>query len=279
MRVLIVDDHEVVRRGVRSLLLGRYDVCGEAVDGHDALEQALALRPDIIVMDVSMPNLNGLEATRQLRALLPNCEILILSQHESSEMARQAFNAGARGYLVKGSISNDLLSALATISRHEPYFQPDIMDAASPSGLDVLEILQRSAAFERALRESEQLYRSTFELAGVGVAHISPEGRWLRVNPKLCEITGYSESELLQLTFQDLAHPEDLAADIAQGEQIRAGVLDKYSAERRCVRKDGSHIWVNLTVSGVRDSAGKLKHFISVMEDISERRDAEAARS
>ncbi len=282
MRVLLVDDHEVVRRGVRSLLLGqkKYEICGEAVDGQDALEKARALKPDVIIMDVSMPNLNGLEATRQVRGWLPDCEVLILSQHESPEMVRQAINAGARGFVAKRSIGKDLISALESVARNEPFFDSAVLKNVNPSGnLDVQEILQRSAAFERALRESEQLYRSTFELAAVGVAHVSPEGRWLRVNKKLCEIVGYSESELLKLTFQQITHPDDLLADLAETAKIVSGDLDTFSMEKRYIRKDGSQVWVNLSVAGARDATGKLKHFISVIEDISERREAHDARS
>jgi PAS domain S-box-containing protein len=282
MRVLIVDDHEVVRRGVRSLLQSKegFDVCGEAVDGRDAVEKAGSLKPDVIVMDVSMPNLNGLEATRLIRNILPDCEILILSQHESAEMARQALNAGARGYVVKRSIAKDLVAALENVSRHEPFFDPAIWDGVEPSGhLDVQEILQRSAAFEQALRESEQLYRSTFELAAIGVAHVLPDGRWLRVNRKLCEIVGYSEAELLQITFQEITHPEDLAADLAETKKLLRGEQDMFSMEKRYIRKDGSIVWVNLTVSVARDTEGKVKHFISVIEDIHERREADEARA
>src|ERR1700758_4488097 len=96
MRLLIVDDHEVVRRGVRSLLSEQagWDVCGEAVDGQDAVEKARGLKPDLIVRDVSMPRLNGLEATRQVRSILPGCEVLVLSQHENKEMARQSPQRG-----------------------------------------------------------------------------------------------------------------------------------------------------------------------------------------
>lgn len=282
MRVLIVDDHEVVRRGVRSLLLGQtsYELCGEAVDGQDALVKARALKPDVIVMDVSMPNLNGLECTRLMRNVLPDCEILILSQHESPEMARQALNAGARGYVAKRSIAKDLISALDKVSRHECFFDPTIWDTASPSGhLDIQDILQRSAAFEQALRESEQLYRSTFELAAVGVAHVKPDGRWLRVNKKLCEIVGYTEAELMQLTFQEITHPEDLPADLAETEKLLNGSLDTFSAKKRYIRKDGSPVWVNLTASVARDAGGKVKHLITVVEDIHERRESDLAQA
>src|SRR5258708_5535396 len=133
MRVLIVDDHEVVRKGVRSLLAqSRYEVCGERVDGEDAIEKAKQLKPDVIVMDVSMPKLNGLEATRQVLDILPEAEVLILSQHESPHMVREAFNAGARGYVVKSSIGKDLLAALEKVSRHEPFFHWAVADPTDP---------------------------------------------------------------------------------------------------------------------------------------------------
>src|ERR1700756_3361098 len=218
MRLLIVDDHEVVRRGIRSLLAhhNRWEVCGEAVDGQNAVDKARELKPDLIIMDVSMPRLNGLEATRQVRGILPDCEVLVLSQHENSEMARADLQTGARGYVVKSSISRDLVSAVAKASRHEYFFDPAVLDQTPTAHTDVEEILQRSAAFEHALRQSEQLYRSTFEMAGLGIPHISPEGRCLRVNRKLCEILGYSEPELLRLTLQDIIHPDDLEADLSQ---------------------------------------------------------------
>jgi len=279
MRLLVVDDHEVVRRGVRSLLSEQpgWDVCGEAVDGHDAVEKARDLNPDVVVMDVSMPVLNGLEATRQIRKLSPQCEVLILSQHDSSEMARQALKAGARGYVVKSSIAKDLVSAVKKVQRREYFFDPAILNQGSSTLVDVQEILQRSAAFEQALRESEELYRSTFELTAVGIAHVSPEGKWLRLNHKFCEIVGYSEAELLGLTFQDITHPEDLDADLSQAERVRKGELQTYSMEKRYLRKDGSAIWINLTVSAVRDSNGNLMHFIAVVEDINERKTAREA--
>src|SRR3954452_757280 len=281
MKILVVDDHEVVRRGVVSLLSSRpeYEVCGEAVDGRDAVEKAQELKPDVIVMDVSMPRLNGLEATRLVRRILPDSEVLILSQHESEEMVRQAFNAGARGYVVKSSIAKDLLNAVATIGKHESFLDRPTSSGTKPTrAVDAQEVLQRSAALEQALRESEELYRSTFELAPVGVAHVSPEGKWLRVNRKFCEITGYSKEELLNLTFQDLTYPEDLPGDLEQAQSMLDGHQDQYSIEKRYVRKNGSLVWINLTVSAVRDASRKLKYFISLIEDIDARKEADLAR-
>ena len=279
MRILVVDDHEVVRRGVVSLLQTRSDcaVCGEAVDGQDAVEKAQSLKPDIIIMDVSMPTLNGLEATRIIRNFLPQTEILVLSQHDAPEMARQAFKAGARAYVIKSSVGRNLAAALEKVSRHECYFDPAISEFAP--AVDLQEVLQRSAALEQALRESEQIYRTTFESAPIGVAHVTPDGRWLRVNRKLCEILGYAEDELLQTTFRQLTHPDDLSVDLAETAKLVRGELATFSMEKRYIRKDKSEVWVNLTASCARDSAGKIKHFISVIEDISERRQAEEAQA
>lgn len=276
---MIVDDHEVVRRGVRSILVQQHDVevCGEAVDGNDAVDRARELTPDLIVMDVSMPRLNGLEASRRIRSMLPNCEILILSQHDSPEMARQALNAGARGYVVKSSIVRDLVLAIHKVSNREYFFDPTILEQTPTTHIDVQEILQRSATFEKALRESEELYRSTFELTAVGIAHVDPDGQWLRVNKRLCEIVGYSERELLERTFKDITYHEDLVEDLAHAERVKKGEIETYSMEKRYVRKDGSLVWINLTVSGVRNVDGGLKHFISVVEDISERKRVEEA--
>jgi PAS domain S-box-containing protein len=279
IRVLVVDDHEFVRRGVRSLLETHYEVCGEAVNGQDALDKARALRPDVVVMDISMPRMNGLEATPLIRNLLTQCEVLILSQHESPQMVQQAFKVGARGYLVKTSIGKDLITAVEKVGRHESFFGSGVPAPSDPlSPIDSQEILQRSAALERALRESEELYRSTFELAGLGVAHVNLDGRWMRVNPKVCEITGYSESELLNLRFHEITHPDDRQASVAAMEDLKNGSIQRYSAEKRYLRKNGSSIWTNVTVSLVRDGAGQPRHFVTVVEDIGERRLAEEAQ-
>jgi two-component system sensor histidine kinase UhpB len=274
MRILVADDHDIIRRGVRSLLEDQPDfrICGEAVNGREAIEQALQLKPDAIIMDLSMPQVNGFEATREIRRLLPEVQVIILSQHDSTEVLREALNSGARGYVTKSSMDGGLIVALQKLRKQEEFIDPAIGQDVSNLP-NVQEILQRSAAFEKALVESEEQFRSTFELAAVGIAHIAPDGHWLRLNRKACEILGYPQEELLKLTFRDVTHPADLATDLAFREKLLAGLLPQYSMEKRYVRKNGSIVWVNLTVSSVRDSEDEVKYLIAVAEDINKRRE------
>ena len=123
-----------------------------------------------------------------------------------------------------------------------------------------------------AIRESEERFRATFEQAAVGVAHLSPDGTYLRVNEKFCEITGYSRAQLTGMTFRDITHPDDLETDIAQTERILRQEISTYSADRRYIRRDESVVWVHRTISLVRDSDGGPKYFISVIRDITDAR-------
>src|SRR5579872_2384852 len=123
IRILIADDHPVVRHGLRTLLEVQqgWEVVDEAADGLEALEKADRLNPDVILLDVSMPKMNGLEACRLIRKAVPESEILIVTQHESPQMMREALEAGARGYVVKSNAGRDLLSAVEAVSQHKPY--------------------------------------------------------------------------------------------------------------------------------------------------------------
>lgn len=136
-------------------------------------------------------------------------------------------------------------------------------------------LFQRKKA-EEALRESEERFRATFSQAAVGIAHVATDGRWLLVNQKLCDIVGYTHAELLERTFQDITFPDDLGADLEYVRQMLANEIQTYSLEKRYIRKDGSLVWINLTVSLVRNSSGRPQYFISIVEDISERKRLEA---
>lgn len=129
-RVMLVDDHMVVRRGVRALIesVSGWQVCAEASDGHEALMVAAEVRPDIIVMDLSMPKVGGIDATIQLRKMLPGVEVLILTMHEGDQLVGQALRAGARGYLVKSESEDKLIEAIEALAHHHPYFSPSVSE-------------------------------------------------------------------------------------------------------------------------------------------------------
>lgn len=151
------------------------------------------------------------------------------------------------------------------------------LDGAPEYYIAVIEDVTERRATTEALRESEQRYRNTFEKAAVGITHTSIEGRFLRVNGRFCEITGYPQTELLAMDFQGLTHPEDLHTDIDLAEELIAGKQETYQREKRYLRKDGKLVWVGLTVSLLRDDSGTPSHFISVVEDITARKQAEEA--
>lgn len=132
----------------------------------------------------------------------------------------------------------------------------------------------RQAQADEALRSSEARFYATFEQAAVGIAHVAPDGRWLKVNRKLCEIVGYSSEELLSLTFQDITYPEDLLINLDSVRRLLAREIDTASNEKRYVRKDGSIVWVNLTVTLTWKTDGEPDYFISVIEDIHARKRA-----
>jgi len=131
IRILLADDHAVVRQGFKMILAAQPDmeIVGEAGNGREALDLAGQLQPDVIVMDVAMPELNGIEATRRVADLSPRSRVLALSMHKDSVYVREILRAGARGYLLKDAISSDLLAAVRAIARGEGYLSPGVSDA------------------------------------------------------------------------------------------------------------------------------------------------------
>ncbi len=131
IRILLADDHDLMRRGIRDLLETdpEIQVCGESSNGREAMEMARRLKPDVAVLDLAMPELNGLEAIRQISKELPKVELLVFSMHDSEELVREVFAAGARGYVLKSDAALFLIEAVKSLSQHKPFFTPRISEA------------------------------------------------------------------------------------------------------------------------------------------------------
>lgn len=131
IRVLLVDDHPLVLAGVRSSLVkyDRFDIVGEAAGGPEAINRAKETLPDVVVMDITMPGMNGLEATKCLRAICPQTKVLILTVHEKKEFIREMIQSGARGYVRKNTPPAELALAIESVHRGEVYFMPDVAQA------------------------------------------------------------------------------------------------------------------------------------------------------
>jgi len=283
MRILVVDDHELVRRGIRSLLAtdASLTLCGEAVDGLDAIEKTRALHPDIVVMDVSMPRMNGLDATREIKRIFPEVEIVIVTQHEAPELLRQAINAGARGYVVKSAISADLLTAISNVKSRELFVraaQP-VSENRNP---DLQEILQRSAAYEQALRESEERFRTAMNNLAEGLYTLDLEGRVTSANASAEKLFGWTTAELLGKRMHEVIHfkhPDGtpfpasecriLTSVLREGREIR-------ESEDIFIRKDGSFFPVVFSASPMK-VGGVTKGLVISFRDDTERRETEAA--
>ncbi len=160
IRILLADDHEIVRRGLRALLETHpgWEVCGEAGDGRVAVELAQSLAPDIVVMDIGMPQLNGFDATRQILERTRGVEVLVLSMHESEQFVREVIGAGARGYVLKSDAGRDLVAAVEALLRGETFFSAKVASSMAAAAL------QAAGARRRSLRPAGELTRREREV-------------------------------------------------------------------------------------------------------------------
>jgi DNA-binding NarL/FixJ family response regulator len=138
LRILIADDHEVVRRGLCTLLQSHegWEICGEAKDGRETVEKAKQVKPDVVILDVGMPNLNGLAATRQLLQQNPQQKVIVLTITDSDQVIREALDAGARGFVLKSDAARDLVSAVEALQRNRMFFTPRVNDMVLAGFLD-----------------------------------------------------------------------------------------------------------------------------------------------
>jgi DNA-binding NarL/FixJ family response regulator len=153
LRILIADDHDVMREGTRAVIERQpgWEVCGIATTGREAVDQALALKPDVVVMDMSMPELNGLDAAVQIKRRLPRTEILIFTAHETDELIRDVFESGAKGFIFKSDAHELLVKAIQSLSEHKAFFTNKVSDVL------FAEILNRSGARPHTMERNQRL--------------------------------------------------------------------------------------------------------------------------
>ena len=146
LRILLADDHEIVRRGLCALLQRHegWEICGEAADGRDAVQKAKQLKPDVVIVDVGMPNLNGLEATRQLVQYNPNFRVIVLTVTDADQVIREALDAGARGFVLKSDAARDLVSAIEALQSKHMFFTPRVNELLLAGFLEKGHAISRS---------------------------------------------------------------------------------------------------------------------------------------
>lgn len=277
MRILVVDDHEFVRKGISSLLAedSSLTLCGEAVDGQDAIEKAQLLQPDIVVMDISMPRLNGLDATREIKRLVPNAQIVIVSQHENPEMVRQAAQAGARGYVAKSSVSSELVSAITKLAGKQAVWEGRELPSSDPI-LDTEEILQRSAALEQALRGSEERFRSAMNNMAEGLYTVDEKGVATYMNPAAEQMFGWATGELIGTKIHDVTHykrPDGspFPASECPARCVLQSCVSLQEHQDHFIRKDGRFFPVVFSAAPLK-SGEKTIGLVVCFRDDSERR-------
>lgn len=173
-QILLADDHELVRKGLRGVLATRPDwnVCGEAVTGREAVSKAKELKPDVVILDVSMPELNGVEATREIVQSCPKTEVLVLTVHDSDSLIREVLDAGARGYILKSDATTKLVAAIESLLVRKPYFTSHVHQIVLEGYLDGVKPLKGEPLRRLTSRETQILQllaegRSNKEVANI----------------------------------------------------------------------------------------------------------------
>ncbi len=270
LRILIVDDYETVRRGVRSLLSSRRDwvVCGEAGDGLEAVDKAKSLRPDVVLMDISMPRMNGVEATKIIRREVPESKVIIVSQNDPAVVSRQAAEIGAGGYVNKADLARDLLPAVECVVADRSGEKTESVRATTDTQIDVS---------ERALaRRAGDLLAAIVDSSDDAIISKTLDGVITSWNKSAERMFGYTREEAVGQHIT-LIIPEDRRDEEAKiVEKVRRGErVDHFETVR--LRKDGTLLELSLTISPVKDAAGRVVGASKVARGITEQKQIEKA--
>lgn len=242
--ILVVEDNADMQEYVRSILGGAHRVVA-AFNGQEGLRRLHAEPPDLIICDIMMPVMTGLQMVEELRRddAFDDIPVIMLTAKDDEALRLHLLEHLVQSYIEKPFTANELLARV--------------------DGL-----LGGRQKHLRQIREEQSRFEVTFEHAAVGIAHVGLDGRWLRMNRKLCEIVGYSQEELMGLTFQDITHPDDLNPDLEMMRLTLAGIIRTYEQEKRYITKSGVTVWIKLTVALIRDENGQPDFFVSVVQDI-----------
>jgi PAS domain S-box-containing protein len=304
VRILIADDNEFVRHGIRALLglRSNWEVCGEAVDGVDAVRQCQLLKPDIVLLDITMPNLGGLEAARIIQKDVPKAKVLFVSQHDAAFMVQRSMETGARGYIVKSELSQQLLAAVDGMlqgteapvssavspaegaSRNPSQQEKDLRSAVgripeAPGGVSTPSpIPDTNSQAEVAEAEKDKEFRIMADIAPAMIWLSGPDTLRTYFNRPWLEFTGRSLEQELGDGWTQGIHPEDRGPCL---EQYRSSVREckPFKLEYRLRRADGKYRWVLSHVVPRLSDAGLFDGYVGSVMDITERKAAEETSS
>jgi PAS domain S-box-containing protein len=269
LRILIVDDHEAVRRGVRILLSSRRDwvVCGEAGDGFEAVEKAKSLRPDVVLMDISMPGMDGVEATKIIRREVPESKVIIVSQNDLTVVSSQIAEIDPIGYVNKADLARDLLPAVESLIADRSGEKTELRAATDARG----------GVSERTLaRRAGDLLAAIVDSSDDAIVSKTLDGVITSWNKSAEQMFGYTREEAVGQHIT-LIIPEDRRnEEVKIVERLRRGQrVEHFETVRR--RKDGTLLDLSLTISPVKDAAGHVVGASKVARDITERKQIEQA--